>query len=356
MGPLFAAVLSRALDQWWRQLGRPDPFVVIEAGAGAGTLARDVLASAGSCARALRYVLVERSEPLRARQSAALALEPPAGMFGPPAADDEDDDRRPAAGEAAGAGPGRGGPVATSLADLPAQPVTGVVLANELLDNLPFRLLERRAPDQGGPEAGAPGAAGPGAAGPGAGWLEVRVGEEGGRLVEVLVPAPENLAGQADGAAPHAGHGARIPLQLAAQAWLRQALSVLEAGRVVVFDYADTTPSMARRPWLEWVRTYRAHQRGGDPLDLAGRQDVTCEVAADQLAGVRPPASDCSQADFLAAHGIGELVAAARDRWAAGAAGGGLEAVKARSRVSEAAALVDPAGLGSFRVLEWEVP
>ena len=344
MGPLFAGVLARALDEWWFQLGWPDPFVVVEAGAGAGTLARDLLAAARSCAPVLRYVLVERSEPLRARQAAVLALEPPAGVFGPTPTDDgEAGDRRPAAGGASGAGPGEGRPVATSLADLPAEPVTGVILANELLDNLPFLLLERQAPHHAGPGAGA-------------GWLEVRVGEEGGRLVEVLVRAPVDLARQADRAAPHAGHGARIPLQLAAQAWLRQAASVLDAGRVVVFDYADTTPSMARRPWLEWVRTYRAPQRGGDPLDLAARQDVTCEVAADQLAGVHPPASDCSQADFLAAHGIGELVAAARHRWAAGAAGGGLEAVKARSRVSEAAALVDPAGLGSFRVLEWEVP
>ena len=30
-----------------------------------------------------------------------------------------------------------------------------------------------------------------------------------------------------------------------------------------------------------------------------------------------------------------------------------LEALRARSRVSEAEALLDPAGLGAFRVLEW---
>ena len=33
-----------------------------------------------------------------------------------------------------------------------------------------------------------------------------------------------------------------------------------------------------------------------------------------------------------------------------------LEALKHRSRLSEAAALTDPAGLGAFRVLEWKVP
>ncbi len=41
-GPLFATVCARALDRCWEELGRPDPFVVVEAAAGAGTLARDI--------------------------------------------------------------------------------------------------------------------------------------------------------------------------------------------------------------------------------------------------------------------------------------------------------------------------
>ncbi|MDQ3293516.1 MAG: SAM-dependent methyltransferase, partial [Actinomycetota bacterium] len=36
VGPLFGAVLARAVDGWWRALGEPDPFVVVEAGAGPG--------------------------------------------------------------------------------------------------------------------------------------------------------------------------------------------------------------------------------------------------------------------------------------------------------------------------------
>jgi SAM-dependent MidA family methyltransferase len=34
VGPLFGAVVARALDHWWRDLGEPNPFMVIEAGAG----------------------------------------------------------------------------------------------------------------------------------------------------------------------------------------------------------------------------------------------------------------------------------------------------------------------------------
>src|SRR6187455_2663565 len=65
VGPLFGAVLARALDAWWSELGRPDPFTVVDAGAGPGTLARAVRAAAPACAAAMGYVLVERSAAQR---------------------------------------------------------------------------------------------------------------------------------------------------------------------------------------------------------------------------------------------------------------------------------------------------
>jgi len=280
--------VARALDTWWVELGRPDPYTVVEAGAGTGALANSVLAVEPACRSALRYVMVERSARLR-----------PAG----------------------------------ARAEMPSAPFCGVVLANELLDNLPFRLVERT--DEG--------------------WLEVRVGDEGERRVEVLVPAAPELAAEARALAPDAASGARIPLQHRATAWLDRALALVRPGRVVVIDYADSTPSLAARPWEAWVRTYRSHARGVAVLEEPGTQDITCEVAVDQLARVRPPTADRSQAEFLAAHGIGGLVAAARATWHERAHLGDLEALAARSRVSEAAALTDPAGLGAFRVVEWRV-
>jgi len=47
------------------------------------------------------------------------------------------------------------------------------------------------------------------------------------------------------------------------------------------------------------------------------------------------------------------LVEEGRQYWIANAAKPDLKAVKMRSRVAEAEALCDPAGLGSFKVLEW---
>jgi hypothetical protein len=60
-----------------------------------------------------------------------------------------------------------------------------------------------------------------------------------------------------------------------------------------------------------------------------------------------------SQAQFLALHGIDELVAEGRQVWAERAGVADLAAVRARSRVREAEALTDPNGFGRFSVVEW---
>jgi SAM-dependent MidA family methyltransferase len=323
VGPLFGAVLARAIDGWWRELGRPDPYVVVDAGAGPGTLARSVLAAQPACAPALRYVLVERSAALRARHADGhLPLVPAAEAFaGASGGGEEGED------EHAIATAGRG-PLVVSLPDLPAVSVTGVVLANELLDNLPFGLAVWDG-----------------------GWQEARVGvEPGGAFVEVLVPPLGPLPAALP---PTAALGARAPLQRAAAAWLRAALDLLERGRVVSIDYTSDTAAMAARPWREWLRTYRAHERGDHPLRHPGTQDITCDVALDQLASVQEPDAVRFQAQFLALHGLDDLVAEGRRQWTERAGVADLAAVRARSRIREAEALTDPNGLGRFSVVEW---
>jgi SAM-dependent MidA family methyltransferase len=320
LGPLFGAVIARALDGWWTAMGEPDPFIVVEAAAGPGTLCRAVLDAHPRCQRALRYVLVERSAAQRARHGDRLPLEHAAHAFAPRSTPVDDDLAEPVDLPL--------GPIVVSLADLPRVDGGCVVIANELLDNLPFDLYERR--------AGA--------------WSEVRVGltDDEGSLIEMLVPVadvPPELAGI------DAPDGSRVPRQHAAAAWVRDALPLARGGgRVVCFDYARTTAELAARPWKEWVRTFRKHGKGGSPLDALGSQDITVEVAVDQLP---PPASVMTQADWLRAHGIDELVAEARATWQTRAAIGDLAALRAQSRVHEANALLDPDGPGSFLVLEW---
>jgi SAM-dependent MidA family methyltransferase len=290
VGPLFGVVIARALDGWWEELGRPDPFTVVEGGAGPGRLARSVLAAAPECGAALRYVTVEVSAAQRARH--------PQGV--------------------------------ESRADLPPGPFTGIVLANELLDNLPFRL----------------------AVYDGA-WREAFVTIDGDRCVEVLGRPLGAAAGLPAG--PAVRLGARVPLQERAGLWVRDALEHLEHGRVVVIDYcAALTAQLAVRPWREWLRTYRSHERGGHYLASPGLQDVTAEVAIDQLvAAVGEPDALRTQAQFLARWGIDQLVDDGKRVWTERAARPDLEAMTMRSRISEAEALRDPAGLGAFTVLEW---
>ena len=323
VGPLFGAVVARALDAEWERLHRPDPFVVVEAGAGRGALAKAVLDAAPACERALRYVLAERSPALRAAAEQLLTVEPAANVLGGVG---DDDDCPPLAATGTG-------PVVAVLDDLPATTFTGIVLANELLDNLPFDLVGRSAH----------------------GWDEVRVGLDGDALVEVLVAASPDLAAEATALAPDTDAGSRIPIQHAARTWLGRALGLLGAGSVILVDYADDTPSLAARPWDDWLRTYRGHQRAGHPLEAPGTADITCEVAVDQLAVVRPPDRNRTQAAWLDAHGLPALVEAARETWRASAHVGDLHALTARSRVGEGEALMDRAGLGAFRVLEWRI-
>jgi SAM-dependent MidA family methyltransferase len=297
--------------------------VVVDAGAGPGTLARGVLAAAPACAPALRYVLVERSAAQRAQHAdGRLPLVPAAEAFsGGSGAQDDDDGEGPVAVSGIG-------PLVVSLADLPAVRFDGVVLANELLDNLPFGLVVWDG-----------------------GWHEARVGlDAAGGFAEVLVPAGAPLPAALPGIAPL---GARAPIQRAAAAWLRTALDLVERGRVVAIDYASDTGALAARPWREWLRTYRGHERGEHPLRHPGTQDITCEVALDQLASVQEPDAVRSQAQFLALHGIDDLVAEGKRVWAERAAVADLAAVRARSRVGEAEALTDPQGLGRFSVVEW---
>jgi SAM-dependent MidA family methyltransferase len=327
VGPLFGALVARALDGWWDDLGAPDPFLVVDAGAGRGRLATDVLAAAPRCAPALRYVLVERSDELRAAQRDLLTLEPVEDALGPvlPGSDEENGEPRAVAGL---------GPIATHLAELPAVQLDGVVLANELLDNLPFRVVERA--DEG--------------------WAEVRVALDGDGFVESVVPASPELTAEADHVLPSCSAGVRLPVPTGTREWLRACASVLRRGRLVVVDYVVPAAELAARGVEGWLRTYRGHERGTSPLDAPGTQDITADVPLEYLVFAAGRAGlvvelDTTQADWLRDLGIDALVDEARAGWDARAHGGDLEAVKHRSRVTEAAALTDPTGLGAHRVL-----
>jgi NADH dehydrogenase [ubiquinone] 1 alpha subcomplex assembly factor 7 len=329
VGSLFGVLVARQLDATWDRLDRPDPFVVVDAGAGTGRLASDVLRAAPRCACALRYVLAERSPALRSAQRDRIALEPADEALGPVIAGaDRDEPDEHVAGV---------GPIATSLDDLPSVTFSGLVLANELLDNLPVRIAERSTD----------------------GWDEVLVAlDDDEHLVETTVPAQPTFATFADEVAAGADVpiGARLPVPVGATDWLIQAAAVLRRGELILVDYAAPVAELIGRGPGSWLRTYRGHERGRSPLDALGERDITCDLPLEHLilaagrAGFRI-LREMTQAEWLTGLGIAELVEQGRSTWRARAHIGDLEAIAGRSVVAEAEALVDPSGLGAHRVI-----
>lgn len=289
IGPLFGAVVARMLDSEWERIGRPEPFTVVDVGAGPGTLARAVRAATPRCGDALRYVAVEISAPQRDRHPDGVA----------------------------------------SVAEFPGGPFDGVVVANELCDNLPFRLAVYDG-----------------------GWREAYVDvAPDGRLVERL-SAPFATTPRA--LPPSALHGARAPLVDRAREFVATARRTIRAGSLLVFDYGvPRTAELALRPWRDWLRTYHDNERGEHYLRVPGVQDITTDVPIDQL-----PSPDAlrTQSQWLQRWGIDDLVAEGRRVWEERAARPNLDAMKMRSRISESAALLDPSGLGGFLVAEWRAP
>ncbi len=286
VGPLFGAVVAKAVDAQWRQLDRPEKFEIVEVGAGPGTLARSILSAELECRDALRYIAVEVSDVQRQLHTVEMH----------------------------------------SQAKMPNLPIIGMIIANELLDNLPFRLFVFDGV-----------------------WQEAFVAKQGESFVEVLHrvnDAPEWLPQVAP-------HGARVPVQNAAAKWLASCLELLQSGSITIFDYCSTSSDAIANPWRDWLRTYRQHGLGDHYLRHPGSQDITSHIMVDQLQLVRQVSRVDTQADWLIRNGINQLVDDGRNYWQVNAAKPDVKAIKMRSRVSEFDALCDPNGLGNFKVLEW---
>ena len=115
---------------------------------------------------------------------------------------------------------------------------------------------------------------------------------EGGRrrvedLAEVLLPPTSCCRRSPSRRRPSdlASRGRRPPLAGFATRWTL----ALAGGRVRLHDHDGGDG--ARPSWTDWLRTYRGHDRGATHSCALGSQDITCEVAIDQLAAVREPVS-----------------------------------------------------------------
>ena len=239
-------------DYWWEQAGRPDPYTLVEVGAGDGTRARRVLELGPRCLSALRLVLVEPG--CEESHRAVLPLEEPAFLFPAGSADPDDPDSGPL--------PAVGiGPLVTSVPDLPVLDGVATVVMFGWLGRMPADRFEwrdgrwwevRLAAEEG--EAAAPAGAGGGTAGDG------EAPELPSGLAEMLVPV-DGLPIAVDWPPVE---GQRVARLAGAVYYLGEALRTAPAGVVAVVEHwSATTGPMA-----------------GGPAP---------EVALDQLAVVRAP-------------------------------------------------------------------
>lgn len=220
-----------------------------------------------------------------------------------------------------------------SIQGLPAR-FSGVVVANELVDNLPVALAVHR----------------------GAGWEERWVGREGENLVLVAAPCRPEVAAWCDAYGGAVPEGGMVEVQLRAMEWVEAVLLRIEEGALVVFDYGGTAEELEPRRTQGTLRTYRAHHLGPDPLLEPGATDITVDVNFTAIAAACEAAGATvellRQDDFLTRLGLGEEIARLRDeeRTEAGT-GDPMQRLRLRSERVDAETLLHPRGLGDFRVL-----
>jgi SAM-dependent MidA family methyltransferase len=211
---------------------------------------------------------------------------------------------------------------------------SGVVVANELLDNLPVAIAVRT----------------------GQGWTERWVGVEDDDLVLVPIDARPEVADWAEQfGLPAPGRGL-VEVQLAAGEWLESLLARLESGTVALIDYGDTAGNLEKRRVEGTLRTYRAHHLGPHPLDEPGETDITVDVnftaLVDRAVQLGASVEYHRQDDFLKEFGLRARLSKLRHQELDLARDGDpMERLKVRSTKTEAETLLHPRGLGDFRVL-----
>jgi SAM-dependent MidA family methyltransferase len=269
----------------WHDLGSPEPFRIVEVGAGDGTLATQILEALQDVP--LEYTAIERSAGAR-EKLAELPIR-----------------------------------VAPSL-EVIEQELTGCLIANELLDNLPFRRV-RRSRNR---------------------LVEVLVGVKRGRFVEVEERCGEDLCGELPELDLAPGEERQVSLE--ALRFVERVAMVLRRGFALLIDYA--LPSGTH------VHGYRKHRVVMDVLERPGSTDITAGV---DLAPIAARAEELalevlgplSQRACLTALGLDRYMEEERARQVRFLQeGAGREAVRVFSGRTRALTLVDPEQLGQ---LQW---
>ncbi len=236
--PLFAATCAHYFAQLYTELGTPERWTIIEAGAGNGRFAAGVLDTFAhehpALLRATQYVIDERSADAQARARELL---------------DAHVERVDYASLFELSGPVRG----------------GLIFANELLDALPVHRVVQR----------------------GGQLRELCVGLDGaGKFIWVeCAPGTPRLAEHFARLHVTLAEGQAAEVNLAAADWITQAAHALARGFIMLIDYgAEATAlyDVRQRP-DGTLRAFQQHQLSADVLARPGEQDLTTTVNWTQI-------------------------------------------------------------------------
>jgi len=222
--------------------------------------------------------------------------------------------------------------IVDAISDVPSE-VRAVVVANEVLDNIPARLVERSSD----------------------GWSELRVGESAGGLALQTIDADAGLSAWCDTWLGVVPEGAVLTAQMGVETWLRVLLEHFAATRILIIDYAATTERLVHRRRSDIVRGFARQRTGHDVLASPGATDITVDVNADVVVAVAEAlgatVSVTDQRSFLTELGavdvLDGLAELSHERARAGDVMGQLVA---RSDATNLRAVCDPVGLGGFSV------
>ncbi|MBE9076607.1 class I SAM-dependent methyltransferase [Romeria aff. gracilis LEGE 07310] len=311
MGHDFGELLAEQFAQMWQILGQPQPFTLVEMGAGQGLVAADVFAylqrQHPACFAALQYIVVEKSAALRAAQQQRL---------------------RPWAEQ--------GKLSWCELTQLSADSITGCAFSNELVDAFPVHWVELHA---------------------GQLW-EVYVATDGATPFKpVLQPASQPLKAYFErlGIDFTQGYpdGYRTEVNLAALDWLSAIAARLRHGYLLTIDYgypAHRYYSPARNQGT--LQCYSRHRHHDDPFSAVGEQDITAHVdfttleQAGKAAGLKT-IGFTQQGLFLMALGLGDRIAGLSQATVADSPAM-QQLLRRRGALHQ---LMNPMGLGNFGVL-----
>ena len=174
-----------------------------------------------------------------------------------------------------------------------------------------------------------------------------------GTFAEVLSapfdPVPAVLPDSSRPTAP--GRRCRTP----PRSWLTTARALVRRGSVVVVDYARPSTAEMARAAVAVVAADVPGSRARRPSPASTPASRTSPSTSPSTSSPEPDRRAARRRSSCSATASTSSSTEGRRAWAAAAARPDLAALAMRSRVAEAEALLDPAGLGGFTVLEWRV-